>query len=93
MKLLAVVAVLTKEVTAKLMFKLIIFDEASLAINNSYFECMANSKLWTKKQVKLAFHLYCQIPFGKIDSRDKEIVALAKAIGRTSSAVAMKRKT
>jgi putative restriction endonuclease len=53
-------------------------------------ENMANSKLWTKEQVKLAFHLYCQIPFGKIDSRNKEIIALAKVIDRTSSAVAMK---
>jgi len=82
--------VLTKEVTAKLMFKLISFDEASLAINNSYFEFMANSKLWTKEQVKLAFHLYCQIPFGKIDTRNQETVALAKVIGRTCRAVAMK---
>ena len=51
---------------------------------------MANSKLWTKEQVKLAFHLYCQIPFGKIDSRNKEIITLANVIDRTSSAVAMK---
>lgn len=46
--------------------------------------------LWTKEQVKLAFHLYCQIPFGRIDGRNKEIIALAKVIGRTSDAVAMK---
>lgn len=51
---------------------------------------MATSTLWTKEQIKLAFHLYCQIPFGKIDSRNKEIIALSKVIGRTSSAVAMK---
>ena len=48
------------------------------------------SNLWTKEQVKLAFHLYCQIPFGKIDGRNKEIIALAKIIGRTADAVAMK---
>lgn len=51
---------------------------------------MTNSKLWLKEQVQLAFHLYCQIPFGKIDSRNKEIIELAKLIGRTSGAVAMK---
>lgn len=51
---------------------------------------MANSTLWAREQIKLAFHLYCQIPFGKIDSRNKEIIALAEVIGRTSSAVAMK---
>jgi hypothetical protein len=48
------------------------------------------STRWTKEQVKLAFHLYCQIPFGKIDGRNKEIIALAKIIGRTADAVAMK---
>lgn len=48
------------------------------------------SNLWTKEQVKLAFHLYCQIPFGKIDSRNKQVIALAKIIDRTPSAVAMK---
>ncbi len=51
---------------------------------------MANSTLWAREQIKLAFHLYCQIPFGKIDSRNKEIIALAEVIGRTSSAVAMR---
>lgn len=45
---------------------------------------------WTKEQIKLAFHLYCQIPFGKIDHRNDEIIALASSIGRTPSAVAMK---
>jgi predicted restriction endonuclease len=51
---------------------------------------IVNSRLWTKEQVKLAFHLYCQIPFGKIDGRNKEVIALAKIIGRTSDAIAMK---
>ena len=46
--------------------------------------------LWTKEQVKLAFHLYCQLPYGRIHGRNSEITALAKIIGRTSDAVAMK---
>jgi DNA (cytosine-5)-methyltransferase 1 len=46
--------------------------------------------LWTKEQVKLAFHLYCQLPYGRIHGRNPEIIALAKVIGRTSDAVAMK---
>jgi hypothetical protein len=46
--------------------------------------------LWTKDQVKLAFHLYCQIPYGRIYGRNPEIMALAKVIDRTSDAVAMK---
>lgn len=46
--------------------------------------------LWTKEQVKLAFYLYCQLPYGRIHKRNPEIIALAKVIGRTSDAVAMK---
>jgi putative restriction endonuclease len=45
---------------------------------------------WTKEQLKLAFHLYCQLPFGKLHSRNPEIIRLAKLIDRTSGAVAMK---
>ena len=45
---------------------------------------------WTKEQVKLAFHLYCQLPYGRIYGRNAEIIALAKVIGRTADAVAMK---
>ena len=48
------------------------------------------TELWTKEQVKLAFHLYCQLPYGRIYGRNPEIIALAKVIGRTSDAVAMK---
>ena len=46
--------------------------------------------LWTDEQLMLAFHLYCQLPFGKLHSGNPEIIALAKLIGRTPSAVAMK---
>lgn len=49
-----------------------------------------SSGRWTKEQLKLAFHLYCQLPFGKLHSRNREIVELASLIGRTPSAVAMK---
>ena len=45
---------------------------------------------WTKEQLKLAFHLYCQLPFGKLHSRNPEIILLAKLIGRTPGALAMK---
>ena len=46
--------------------------------------------LWTKEQIKLAFHLYCQLPYGRIHGRNPEIIALAKVIVRTPDAVAMK---
>jgi len=45
---------------------------------------------WKKEQLKLAFHLYCQLPFGKLHSRNPEIIQLAKLINRTPGAVAMK---
>jgi len=45
---------------------------------------------WTKEQLKLAFHLYCQLPFGKLDMRTPEVIRLATLIGRTPGAVAMK---
>jgi len=50
---------------------------------------MANNR-WTKEQVKLGFNLYCQLPFGKLHSRNPEIIELAELIDRTPSAVAMK---
>lgn len=45
---------------------------------------------WTREQLKLAFHLYCQLPFGKLDMRTPEVIRLATLIGRTPGAVAMK---
>jgi putative restriction endonuclease len=45
---------------------------------------------WTREELILAFNLYFKIPFGKIDDRTVEIIALARIIGRTPSAVALK---
>jgi putative restriction endonuclease len=45
---------------------------------------------WTKEQIKLAFYLYCQLPYGRIHARNPEIIGLAKLLGRTPDAVAMK---
>lgn len=45
---------------------------------------------WTDEQLKLAFYFYCQTPFGKLHSRNPQIVELAKLIGRTPDALAMK---
>ncbi|MBA2077135.1 HNH endonuclease [Rhodanobacter sp. PCA2] len=50
----------------------------------------ARKNHWTSEQLKLAFALYCRTPFGKLDSRNPQIVELAKLIGRTSDALAMK---
>jgi hypothetical protein len=51
---------------------------------------MMATNRWTKEQLKLAFHLYCQLPFGKLDMRTPEVIKLADLIGRTPGAVAMK---
>ncbi|MHB1616853.1 MAG: HNH endonuclease [Metallibacterium sp.] len=45
---------------------------------------------WTREQLKLAFNFYCQTPFGKLHSKNPQIIELAKLIGRTPSALAMK---
>lgn len=49
-----------------------------------------NSNRWTTDQLKLAFHLYCRLPFGQLHSRNPEIIELAGLLGRTPSALAMK---
>ena len=79
------------ESVAKLMAPLVKAEaKAAAAVIAALPKNIMSSSRWTKEQVKLAFHLYCQIPFGKIDGRNKEIIALAKIIGRTADAVAMK---
>jgi len=45
---------------------------------------------WTVEELTLALALYCQLPFGKMHSRNQDIIRLAEKIGRTPSAVAMK---
>lgn len=51
---------------------------------------MATKNGWTRNQLLIAFNLYCQMPFGKMDSRNPEIIKYAETIGRTPSALAMK---
>lgn len=50
---------------------------------------MANQR-WSRNELIVAFNLYCKIPFGKIHNKNPEIIALARAIGRTPSAVSWK---
>lgn len=47
-------------------------------------------KLWTRNELILAINLYCKLPFGKMHSRNKEIIEFASLIGRTPSSVALK---
>lgn len=48
------------------------------------------SKLWTREQVLIALNLYCQLPFGKLHKGNPLIIKIAKLIGRTPDALAMK---
>lgn len=50
----------------------------------------AGQKLWTRKEVIVAFNLYCQLPFGQLHYRNPEVKKLAHLLGRTPGAVAYK---
>jgi putative restriction endonuclease len=45
---------------------------------------------WTRQQMLVALSLYWQIPFGRFDQRNPEIIQYAGLIGRTPSALAMR---
>jgi len=45
---------------------------------------------WSPKELLVAFRLYCRTPFGKLHQHNPEIIALARVLGRTASAVGMK---
>jgi len=45
---------------------------------------------WSRNELLIAFKLYCEIPFGRLHSRNPEIISYAGLVGRTPSALAMK---
>lgn len=45
---------------------------------------------WSHEETLAAFNLYCRTPFGRLHARNPDIIALAEALGRTPSALAMK---
>jgi len=47
-------------------------------------------KNWQRNELLAALALYCQIPFGRINHKNPAVIALAKYIGRTPSAVSLK---
>ena len=51
---------------------------------------MSKRSGWTRQQLLVAFNLYYQMPFGKLHSRNPEIIKYADLIERTPSALAMK---
>ena len=51
---------------------------------------MSPNEGWSREQLIIALKLYCEIPFGKMHSRNPEIVRYAKLIHRSSGSLAMK---
>lgn len=51
---------------------------------------MAERRNWTEEEVRRALALYLQTPFGKFHRHNLQIIHLARQIGRTPSAVALK---
>lgn len=45
---------------------------------------------WTESELIALLRVYCILPFGKMHSRNKDIIALSQKIDRTPSAVALK---
>lgn len=50
----------------------------------------AGQRAWTREELILAINLYCKTPFGRLHSRNPDVIRLAELIGRTSSSVAYK---
>ena len=46
--------------------------------------------LWTREELIVALNLYLKLPYGKLHSKTPEIINLAKMVGRTPGAVAMR---
>jgi hypothetical protein len=53
-------------------------------------DAFASTGNWTREQSLLAFRFYCETPFGQLHSKNRRVVDLARLIGRTPSALAMK---
>jgi putative restriction endonuclease len=47
-------------------------------------------RLWTREELILAINLYCKLPFGRLHSRNPEVIQLAENLGRTPGSVAFK---
>ncbi|MEQ8808340.1 MAG: HNH endonuclease [Imperialibacter sp.] len=47
-------------------------------------------RLWTRDELILALNLYCKLPFGRLHSRNPEVIHLAHLIDRKPNAVAYK---
>ncbi len=51
---------------------------------------MAAGDPWTRDELLVAFNLYCRTPFGRLHRGNPDIIRLAKVLGRSANAAAMK---
>lgn len=51
---------------------------------------MRTTNLWSKDELILAFNLYLKLPFGKMHSRNPDIIHLANVVGRTANSIALR---
>lgn len=51
---------------------------------------MTGRRDWTEQELLIALRLYCELPFGRLHSRNPTIINIADKLGRTPSALAMK---
>ena len=51
---------------------------------------MAKIDNWSREQLLVAFSLYCRLPFGQFDQRNRDVIQAATVLNRSPSAVAMK---
>lgn len=47
-------------------------------------------RLWTREELIVALNLYLKLPFGKLDARTKEVIDLARLLGRTPGSISMR---
>jgi len=60
------------------------------ASRNSQLKRTTPRRDWTRDELIVAFNLYCKIPFGRIHIRNPLVIEMAKAVGRTPSALSWK---
>lgn len=53
-------------------------------------EVSRNGQKWDREETILAYDLYCRTSFSKISKNNKDIIELAKILGRTPSSVGLK---
>lgn len=78
------------EAVAKCIASKLVSDKAAMPAITISTNAFPSRGGWTSEQLKLAFAFYCQTPFGKLHSKNRDIIELAALLGRTASALAMK---